>query len=319
MHATRPAPLVLGSPWDRNGFRRGAGLASRQPGVGGSRASAALTALLFPGQGSQNDHLLDSVWGTAPELAAQAVVEVGADPFKRAAHGTRFLQPAVYCASIAAWMRLGRPTPRFVAGYSLGEFAALAVAGSFSVEEGLRLVTLRGRLMQEAIDEAPAGGMIVVSGLTERAMQALCRRHGVVVAGDNSPGQVVLSGEAVAIGAAAADAVSLGARCARLAVPGSFHSAAVAPKAAAFGEALRHAKIRPPRLSAFSCTAAGPFDDVRARLLDGFAERVEWRGTLLALHRAGARHFVDVGPGEGLARLVRRTLPAAGVDAADAA
>jgi [acyl-carrier-protein] S-malonyltransferase len=293
-------------------------MASRQPGAGGSWAGAAVTALLFPGQGSQNGYMLDSVWTTAPELAAQAVVQVGADPFKRAAHGTRFLQPALYCASIAAWMRLGRPTPRFVAGYSLGEFAALTVAGSFSVEEGLRLVTLRGRLMQEAIDNAPAGGMIVVSGLTERAMQALCRRHGLVIAGDNSPGQVVLSGEAVAIGAAAADAVSLGARCSRLAVPGSFHTAAIASSAAEFGEALRDADIRPPRPGAFSCTTAGPFDDVRARLLDGFTKRVEWRSTLLAMHRAGARHFVDVGPGDALARLVRRTLPGAGVEASDA-
>src|SRR4051812_11616569 len=128
---------------------------------------SAVTALLFPGAAGQTGCHLDIVWATAPDLAARAVVEVGADPFKRAEFGTRFRQPAVYCASIATWMRLGRPQPRFVAGYSTGEFAALAVAGAFSVEEGLRLVALRGRLVQESIDNSPPGGMIVVSGLSE--------------------------------------------------------------------------------------------------------------------------------------------------------
>jgi malonyl CoA-acyl carrier protein transacylase len=249
----------------------------------------------------------------APELAARAVVEVGADPFKRAEHGTRFLQPAVYCASIASWMRLGRPKPRFVAGHSMGEFAALAVAGSFSVEEGLRLVSLRGRLMQRAVENAPAGGMIAVSGLSERAVQALSRRHGLKIAADNAPDQAVLTGESVALGAAVADATEQGARCTRLAVPGSFHSESLASALEEFAAALEDTDIRPPRLGAFCCTTGRQFDDVRARLLDGFIKRVEWRETLLALHRAGARQFVDVGPGNHLARLVRRTLPGAHV------
>jgi [acyl-carrier-protein] S-malonyltransferase len=279
---------------------------------------SAVTALLFPGQGSQNGSDLDFVWATAPDLAARAVVEVGADPFKRAKHGTRFLQPAVYCSSIAAWTRLGRPEPRFLAGYSLGEFAALTVAGAFSVQEGLRLVALRGRLMQEAIDKAPPGGMIVVSGMSESDILGLSRRHGLTIAGDNCPGEVVLSGEAVALAAAAADAVAFGGRCARLAVPGSFHTAAIQSAAAGFEAALRDADIRSPRLEIFSCTTGAPVEDVRRCLLDGFTKRVEWRSTLLALQAAGARHFVDVGPGAGLASLVRRTLPSAQVEAAAA-
>jgi [acyl-carrier-protein] S-malonyltransferase len=283
------------------------------------RDRSAVTALLFPGQGSQNGSDLDFVWATAPDLAARAVVEVGADPFKRARMGTRFLQPAVYCASVASWTRLGRPLPRFVAGYSLGEFAALAVAGAFSVEEGLRLVALRGRLMQEAVEVAPSGGMIVVSGVSEAGVLALSRRHGLTIAGDNCPGQVVLSGESVALWGAAADTVSYGGRCTRLPVPGSFHTAAVRSAAAEFEAALRDADIRPPALEVFCSTSGERVDDVRARLLDGFAKRVEWRSTLLALHRAGARRFIDVGPGTGLATLVRRTLPTAEVEAAAAA
>jgi [acyl-carrier-protein] S-malonyltransferase len=311
MQAAQPARLEYGETWQYDGSQEGRAMHAGEPLGDLPAAKASVTALLFPGQGSQNGYVLDSVWTAAPELAARAVVEVGADPFKRAEHGTRFLQPALYCASIAAWIRMGRPLPRFVAGYSLGEFAALAVAGSFSVEEGLRLVTIRGRLMQRAMDNAPAGGMIVVSGLGERAIQALSRRHGLTIAGDNCPGQMVLAGESVALGAAAVDAASLGARCSRLAVPGSFHSDAVQSTAAEFEEVLRDADIRQPRLGAFCCTTGGLFDDVRARLLDGFSKRVEWRSTLLALHRAGARRFVDVGPGNGLTRLVQRTLPTA--------
>src|SRR5919204_6557054 len=170
MQAARAARLEYRETWEHNGSRGGRAVQAGEPFGDLPAAKASVTALLFPGQGSQNDYVMDSVWTATPELAARAVVEVGADPFKRAAQGTRFLQPALYCASIAAWMRLGRPRPRFVAGYSLGEFAALAVADAFSIEEGLRLVTIRGQLMQKAIDAAPAGGMIVVSGLAERAM-----------------------------------------------------------------------------------------------------------------------------------------------------
>src|SRR5919204_6145379 len=311
MQAARAARLEYRETWEHNGSRGGRAVQAGEPFGDLPAAKASVTALLFPGQGSQNGYVMDSVWTATPELAARAVVEVGADPFKRAEHGTRFLQPAVYCASIASWIRMGRPLPRFVAGYSLGEFAALAVAGSFSVEEGLRLVTIRGRLMQEAMDRAPAGGMLVVSGLGERAIEALSRRHGLTIAADNCPGQMVLAGESVALGAAAGDAASQGARCSRLPVPGSFHSRAIQSTAAEFEHVLRDADIRQPRLGAFCCTTGGLFDDVRARLLDSFTKRVEWRSTLLALHRAGARRFVDIGPGNGLARLVQRTLPSA--------
>lgn len=297
LEATPPLDFVIDHPSDRS----------------------ATTALLFPGAGGQTACDLNLVWAIAPDLAERAVVEVGADPFKRAEFGTRFRQPAVYCASIAAWMRLGRPEPRFVAGYSTGEFAALAVAGAFSVEEGLRLVTLRGRLLQEAFDSAPPGGMIVVSGLPEHAVLALTRRHGLVIAGDNCPGEVALAGDSVALWAAATDAVEQGGHCVRLEVPRTMHSTAVSAAAAEFETALRDADIREPRPGTFSCTAAAPFDDVRARLLESLVQPIEWRSTLLALHAAGARHFVDVGPSDWMASLVRRTLPSARIESGLAA
>lgn len=275
-----------------------------------SSRPSATTALLFPGAGGHAGCDLNLVWAIAPDLAARAVVEVGADPFKRAELGSRFRQPAIYCASIAAWMRMGRPETGFTAGYSTGEFAALAVAGAFSVEEGLRLVALRGRLLQEAFEDAPPGGMIRVSGMSEQAVHALRRRHGLVLAADNCPGEIVLAGDSIAIWAACTDAVAQGGHCLRLEVPRTLHPAALSAAAAEFETALHDADIGRPRPGIFSCTTATPIDDVRARLLEGMVKPIEWRSTLLALHEAGARKFVNVGPCDWMGDLVRRTLPA---------
>jgi acyl transferase domain-containing protein len=278
----------------------------------------ATTALLFPGAGGSACDL-NLVWAIAPELAARAVIEVGADPFRRAECGTRFRHPAMYCASIAAWMRLGRPETGFVAGYATGEFAALAAAGAFSIEEGLRLVALRGRLLQEAFESAPPGGMIRVSGLPEQEILALGRRHGLVIAGDNCPGEVAFAGDSIALWAACTDAVTQGGRCVRLEVPRAFDSTAIVAAAAEFEAALRDADIQEPRPGTFSCTAAAPFDDVRARLVESLVKPIEWRSTLLALHEAGVRRFVDVGPSDWMAKLIRRTLPTAEIDSSLAA
>jgi [acyl-carrier-protein] S-malonyltransferase len=280
---------------------------------------SATTALLFPGAGGQTACDLNVVWETAPDLAVRAVAEVGADPFKRAQIGARFRQPAVYCASIAAWMQMGCPQTGFVGGYSTGEFAALAVAGAFSIEEGLRLVALRGRLLQEAFESTSPGGIIRVFGLSADAAQALSRRHGLVIMADNCPGEFALGGESVALWAAETDVLEQGGRCERLEVPRPTDPTALSAVAGEFETALRDADIRDPMPGVFSCTTAAPFDDVRARLLEGLTRPVEWRSTLLALQAAGARCFVDVGPSGWMADLVRRTLPSAQLDCGAAA
>ena len=261
-------------------------------------------ALLFPGQGSQTADMWELVYNSRPDL----LEAVGDEPFQRAGESTRFAQPAIFCASLASYERAGRPAPRFVAGHSLGELAALVVAGALSEEDGLRLVTLRGRLMADAVAAAGGGGMLALLGGEAGSAASLAERHGLTVANDNAPGQAVVSGPADAIDAAADDATAEGLRAMRLAVEGAFHSPDMRPAAKAFAEALADTHLYPARATVVSCTSAQPFKHVRQDLADAIVAPVRWRQTLLALHAFGARRFADAGPGKVLAGLVKRTL-----------
>jgi malonyl CoA-acyl carrier protein transacylase len=108
---------------------------------------SAITAILFPGQGSQTTDMRAAVQRTRPELLELVTDAVGEDPFPRAGEGTNFAQPAIFTASLAGWAALEWPAGDYMAGHSLGELAALVAAGALSEEDGLRLVALRGRLM----------------------------------------------------------------------------------------------------------------------------------------------------------------------------
>jgi [acyl-carrier-protein] S-malonyltransferase len=268
-----------------------------------------LTAILFPGQGSQTPEMRDLVAEVAPDLLSIAVEVVGEDPFPRAAEGTNFAQPAIFCASLAGWAALGHPEGEVMAGHSLGELAALVAAGSLGEREGLELVALRGRLMQEAGERAGDGGMVALlgPGAAEHAAD-IADARGLAVANDNSPQQVVLSGSRAALPDAAAHAKTLGLRAMALPVTGSFHSPMMASAVPEFAAALERAEITPPRVPVFSAVTAEPFDDVRRGLLDALTMPVRWRETMLALHRLGADRFVEVGPGRVLTGLAKRTL-----------
>ena len=270
---------------------------------------SSLTAILFPGQGSQTPEMRDLVVEVAPELLSIAVEVVGEDPFPRAGEGTNFAQPAIFCASLAGWIALGRPQGDLMAGHSLGELAALVAAGSLAQRDGLELVALRGRLMHEAGERAGDGGMVALlgSGAAERAAE-IADAHGLAVANDNSPQQVVLSGARNALPAAAEHAKALGLRALELPVTGAFHSPMMASAAPEFAAALERVEIGPPRVPVLSAVTAEPFDDVRRGLLDALTMPVRWRETMLALQRLGADRFVEVGPGQILTGLAKRTL-----------
>jgi malonyl CoA-acyl carrier protein transacylase len=244
-----------------------------------------------------------------PELLLDAAEAVGADPFARVAEGTQFAQPAIFCASLAGWEAMGRPEGDFMAGHSLGELGALVAAGSLRERDGLQLVALRGRLMQEAGERAGDGSMLALMGrgAAERAPE-LAQAHGLTVANDNSPQQVVLSGARTALPAAAAAASELGLRPMELEVTGAFHSPMMASAAPAFAEALRRVDVQPSRATVVSAVTAQPFDDVRRRLLQALTSPVRWRETMLALQALGAERFVEVGPGRVLSGLAKRTL-----------
>jgi len=267
------------------------------------------TAILFPGQGSQTPEMRDTVQQVRPDLLELAADAVGEDPFPRAEEGTKFAQPAIFCASLAGWTALGRPLGDFMAGHSLGELAALVAAGSLTERDGLELVALRGRLMQEAGEQAGDGGMLALlgKGAADNA-HALADAHGLSVANDNSPQQVVLSGARDALPGAAAGAKELGLRPMELAVTGAFHSPMMASAVPEFAAALDRISMQTPTVTVLSAVTAAPFDDIRARLAEALTSPVRWRETLLALHELGAERFVDVGPGKVLTGLAKRTL-----------
>ncbi len=267
------------------------------------------TAILFPGQGSHTPEMRDSVAAVRPDLLALAEAVVGTDPFPRAEEGTMYAQPAIFCASLAGWTALGSPDGDFMAGHSLGELGALVAAGCLGERDGLELVALRGRLMQEAGERAGDGGMLALlgAGAAEHA-DGLAEAHGLAVANDNSPQQVVLSGARAALPAAAAAARELGLRAIDLPVTGAFHSPMMAAAVPEFSAALDRVQIESPRVTVLSAVTAERFDDVRRRLADALTMPVRWRETMLALHARGAERFIEVGPGKVLTGLAKRTL-----------
>jgi malonyl CoA-acyl carrier protein transacylase len=270
------------------------------------------TAILFPGQGSQTPDMRDDVERVRPDLLALAIECVGEDPFALVQEGTRFAQPAIFCASLAGWEALGRPAGDYMAGHSLGELAALVAGGILSERSALELVTLRGRLMQEAGEQAGDGGMLALlgAGAAEHAAE-IAGPHGLAVANDNSPQQVVLSGARGAFEAASDAARELGLRPLELPVTGAFHSPMMAGAVPEFEAALARAELNDdpaPGVTVISAVTAQPFDDVRRRLAEALTSPVRWRETVLTMHERGARRFVEVGPGKVLTGLVKRTV-----------
>jgi [acyl-carrier-protein] S-malonyltransferase len=246
----------------------------------------------------------DLVAEARPDLLELALELVGDDPFERVDDGTRFAQPAIYCASLAGWERMGRPGAEYAAGHSLGELAALAAAGAMDHRAGLRLAVERGALMQQAA-EAGGGGMLALLGDRDVAL-ALAERFGLTLANDNAPEQVVVAGPASELDAARGKARPSGLRGLRLAVRGAFHSPEMEPALAGFREALRTVDFRPPAMRVISCATTMEFAAPRAELAEALVRPVRWRQTMLALRGRGVERFVDVGPGEVLAKLVEK-------------
>jgi len=266
------------------------------------------TALLFPGQGSQTADMRDVVLEVSPELLDRAVETVGEDPFERVADGTRFAQPALYCTSVALWMRAGSPEPAVVAGHSLGEVGALVAGGGISIEDGLWLAARRGRVMEDVAASQPSGGMLALLG-DEDATRRIAAAHDLTIANDNAPGQLVVSGPAEELDGAAEDAKGERLKAMRLAVRGAFHTEAMAPALPEFKDALEEIDVRAPKVPVYSSVTARPFEDVRGELAAALVRPVRWRETLHALRDRGVDRFVEVGPGKVLKGLVRRTLP----------
>jgi [acyl-carrier-protein] S-malonyltransferase len=273
-----------------------------------------MDAILFPGQGSQAAGMREQVERWRPDLILLARAAVGADPFERADEGTRFAQPAIFCAALAGWRRLRDDfEPELMAGHSLGEITALVAAGAMDAEDGLNLVAARGSLMQDAADSAGGGGMLAVRASDREELVDAIADTGVTLANDNSPEQVVLSGPDDALERAERELRDRGVRAKRLPVAGAFHSPAMESAVPDFRERLGEIELRAPSVPVLSCVTAEPFDDVRERLAQALTRPVRWLDVMRELHARGATRFVETGPGKVLTGLVRRSLD--GVDA----
>ena len=278
-------------------------------------------ALVFPGQGSQRHGMLERLpdppaasrlIDAAEALSGLDLRAVAADGTPEQLSDTRAAQPLLYLADWA-WghelMSAGL-APVAMAGHSLGELAALAVAGVFSVEAGLELVVERARLMAECAAATP-GGMSAVLGLdAETTSEAVRGAADVWIANDNGPGQMVLSGTLAGIEEAEARARDAGAkRIVRLQVAGPFHSPLMAPAADAFADLLRDTVFGDasvPIVQDSDPRATTDPDDLKARLIAQIVAPVRWTGVMAELMRLGADTLIEAGPGCVLAGLARR-------------
>jgi [acyl-carrier-protein] S-malonyltransferase len=253
-----------------------------------------------------------------PDLLRQVSALVGEDPFARVDDSTRFAQPAIFCASLAGWERArDRVDATAFAGHSLGELTALVASGALDEHDGLRLVVLRGLLMAISGEQAGGGTMLVLLGATSAQAAAVAAHHGVSVANDNAPGQVVLSGARDGLAAARDDAAGAGLRTIELDVTGAFHSPQMQDAVIPFREALAEVEFHAPAAPVISCATALPFVDPCQELAAALVRPVRWRETMAALAADGMLAFVDAGPGRVLAKLAPRCVPGAGAASLD--
>jgi [acyl-carrier-protein] S-malonyltransferase len=262
---------------------------------------------------TQND-ASRSVLDDASGVIGRDIVEGCRD--EGALETTEFVQPALLAIDVGAFRALENEGVEFVAaaGHSLGEFAALVAAAVLDLDAALRIVTVRGRAMQAAGDERP-GTMTALLGVGAENAAALCdEARGsdvLIVANENSPQQVVISGSVPAIERAETLAAERRVRAVRLRVAGAFHSPLMETAVEPLGAAIDAAEFRAPRFPiATNVTGelvADP-EEIRALLKRHVVSPVRWESCMRSLLAAGAEVFVEAGAGDVLTRLAKRVL-----------
>ncbi len=229
---------------------------------------------------------------------------------------TREAQLAVLLASLLAWEAVREQlggAPVAFAGHSLGQLTALIASGALSLEDGVRLAVARADCTQAAADATP-GRMAALIGADPGMAEAACSGVDAWLANDNAPGQVVIGGTPAAVDAAGDRARGLGIRrVLPLKVGAAFHTALMAPAAAALAPVLAATPFASPSAPIVSNADAQLYSDGAGwgrRLADHLVSPVRWRSSLEALAGLGVDTFFEVGPGNVLAALARRTVPA---------
>ena len=295
-----------------------------------------MRAFLFPGQGSQSVGIgaaLAEASQAARDVFAEADEALGQHLFKLMREGpdedlrlTENAQPAIMAHALAVFRALTieggvslEKSAHFVAGHSLGEYSALAAAGSFDLATTAKLLKLRGQVMQAAVPVG-VGAMAALLGvdleLAQRIADAAAEGEVCTVANDNDPSQVVLSGHKGAIDRAIALAKDMGAkRAVPLPVSAPFHCPLMQPAADAMAEALGRTVIEPPHVPLYAnVTAAAVADpsEIEQLLVEQVTGMVRWRESIANMAATGVEEFIELG-GKVLGPMVKRIAPEAKV------
>ena len=291
------------------------------------------TALLFPGQGSQEANMGRDVaeaskeamefWKkaeTASGLPLRSIYWESGDPALMA--DTRSLQPALTVVNLNLWRQLAprlaqsRFAPAAFAGHSLGEYSALAAAGVLTPEAALELVTLRGKLMAEA-DTSGTGAMAAILKLSladvREVVAQAAKETGelLLIANHNTPAQFVISGHKAAVDATLPLVKERKGRAMPLPVSGAFHSPLMEEAAATLARALKKTTWSRPRLPVYSNVTGGPVVDGESLLeleMRQMTSSVLWIDTIRNQYASGVRAWLEVGPKGALTRMVKPIL-----------
>lgn len=283
-------------------------------------------AYLFPGQGSQKTGMGKNHFDAHPEFKALceqanealgfSLTDVMFDGPDEKLRQTEYTQPAIFLHSVALFATL-KQQAGMVAGHSLGEFSALTAAGALSFDDAIRIVRKRGELMQAA-GEANPGAMAAVIGMADQDVEETCKEaseqsgKAVVAANYNASGQLVISGYEEAVDVAITLLKAKGCKLAKkLPVSGAFHSPLMQPALDGLRESLEAVTISEPKCPVyanFTAQATTHPDEIRSNLLEQLLNPVRWTQTLEHMQHDGARYFIEVGPGNVLQGLVKRTL-----------
>ncbi|MEQ1582300.1 MAG: ACP S-malonyltransferase [Steroidobacteraceae bacterium] len=283
-------------------------------------------AFVFPGQGSQSVGMLAGLAASDAlviETFAEASAVLGYDLWQLCQQGpeealgvTEKTQPAMLAAGVATWRvwrSRGGALPAAMSGHSLGEYSALVAAGCLDFRTAIDLVRFRGAAMQAAVP-AGQGAMAAILGLEDADVEAACRAAAqgdiVEAANFNSPGQVVIAGQAAAVDRAIEVAKEKGAkRAIKLGVSVPSHSSLMRPAAEQLAARLKQTALRAPQgieIYSVDLRRHTDPDGIRAALVDQLVKPVRWADTVRAMLGSGVRTIVECGPGKVLTGLNRR-------------